>query len=114
MEGMAIADFAMCYKAAVKEILLKQELIATFMSMPLAGHSSSGGHLHLSLFDSKGKNQFHDPGDPEGLSDTLKHFIGGQLKHALALNALCNSTINSYKRDPPSLFCSCKCHLGSR
>ena len=38
------------------------------------------GHTHYSLWDLDGtKNLFHDPADPKGMSDLMKHFLAGQL-----------------------------------
>jgi glutamine synthetase len=96
--GIGIADMAHYYKSAIKEILHKQELTATFMSQPLSNSSSSGGHVHLSLYHQDKTNAFYDANDEFGITDTCRDFIGGQLHHAFALNSLCNSTINSYKR----------------
>lgn len=96
--GVGIADMAIYYKSAIKEILLKQELIGTFMSKPLSTSSSSGGHLHLSIIDEKGNNLFLNKKSTFGLSTLCKDFISSQIHHAAELNALCNSTINSYKR----------------
>lgn len=36
-----------------------------------------------------------------GLSQTAYHFLGGLLKHARAYTAVCNPTVNSYKRLVP-------------
>jgi len=54
-------------------------------------------HLHISLWKD-GENAFKGE---DGLSETALHFIGGILKHARALAALTNPTVNSYKRLVP-------------
>src|SRR5262249_3230941 len=44
---------------------------------------------------------FGDPGGPDGLSAAGRHAVGGVLRHARALSALLNPTVNSYKRFGP-------------
>lgn len=60
--------------------------------------SGSGGHFHLSLLDKENKNIFSDEKASDGLSDIARWFIGGQIRHADAICALANGTVNSYKR----------------
>ena len=67
---------------------------------PLFGVAGSGMHLHISLFKN-GENAFYDADDPEGLSDTCRYFIAGVMKHARAITAITNPTVNSYKRLVP-------------
>jgi glutamine synthetase len=98
LQGINVADMAMYYRSVIKELLLLKGLKATFMSQPLADSSSSGGHLHLSLYNRKNRNEFYDANESNGLSNTLKKFLAGIIHHSLGMNALCNSTINSYKR----------------
>src|SRR4029078_3181352 len=42
-----------------------------------------------------------DPDAPDGISATGRHAIGGVLRHARAMSALLNPTINSFKRFGP-------------
>ena len=71
------------------------------MPKPVFGIAGSGMHFNLSLFDKDGKNAFYDENGEQRLSDTCRHFIAGVMKHAKALTAVCNPTVNSYKRLVP-------------
>ncbi|MCP1357384.1 glutamine synthetase [Aneurinibacillus migulanus] len=77
---------------------------ATFMSKTDEQLSGSGGHFHLSLLDKENKNIFSDGKASDGLSDIARWFIGGQIRHADAICALANGTVNSYKRLVPNSF----------
>ena len=64
-------------KAAVKEIAVREGMLATFMGRPFADQGGSGFHVHLSLNDADGKNAFADEGGPDGLSPLAANFIAG-------------------------------------
>ncbi|ONI74755.1 glutamine synthetase [Actinosynnema sp. ALI-1.44] len=98
--AMSAADRAFWFKAAVKELARKEGRLATFMAKPFAEAGGSGFHFHLSCVDDTG-NCFDDPAAPHGLSTMARHAIAGVLRHAPALAALVNPTINSYKRFGP-------------
>ncbi len=72
---------------------------ATFMPKPFSHLTGNGCHFHQSLWSSDGKtNRFLDAGDPNGLSETAYHYIGGLKAHAKALAAITSPIVNSYKR----------------
>src|SRR5579859_4752195 len=93
------ADWMMIYKYVVKNIARKHGKTVTFMPKPLFGDNGSGMHTHQSLWN-KGKPLFAGK-EYAGLSQMALYYIGGILKHAKALCALCNPTTNSYKRLVP-------------
>jgi glutamine synthetase len=95
------ADRAFRLKSAVQEIARHHDLLATFMAKPFNDEGGSGFHVHVSLTDESGANAFADPDGPDGLSAIARHAVGGVLRHARALTALLNPTINSYKRFGP-------------
>jgi glutamine synthetase len=99
-DGLAMADNAMTYRIAVKEIAMKYGVYATFMPKPLFGENGSGMHVHQSLF-SGSSNAFFDTDDEYHLSPVAKSFIAGQLKHAREISALFAQWVNSYKRLVP-------------
>ncbi|KLU61991.1 glutamate--isopropylamine ligase [Peptococcaceae bacterium CEB3] len=102
--GLEIADMAFYYRTLIREVLQHKGYKVSFMAKPVTNMSGSGAHTHHSLFDHKGNNLFSDPEQPDGLSQLCRWFIGGQIQHARALSALCNPTVNSYKRLKPYSF----------
>jgi glutamine synthetase len=93
------ADNMMLYKYVIKNVAKKHGKTVTFMPKPLFGDNGSGMHTHQSLWK-KGKPLFAG-NEYAGLSKMALHYIGGILKHAKALAALCNPTTNSYTRLVP-------------
>jgi len=93
-------DNIQTYKLVVKTIARKHGLHATFMPKPLFGINGSGMHCNMSLFNDE-RNFFYDKDGDLELSQTAYHFLGGLLKHARAYTAVCNPTVNSYKRLVP-------------
>jgi glutamine synthetase len=95
------ADRSFRMKSAVQEVARYEGLLATFMAKPFNDEGGSGFHLHMSLNDDDGANVFGDENGEFGLSDAGRHSIAGVLKHAAAIAAIANPTINSYKRFGP-------------
>lgn len=94
-----MGDWIMYYKYIVRNVAARHGKTVTFMPKPLFGDNGSGMHTHMSLWKD-GKPLFF--GDKYAqLSETALFYIGGVLKHARALCALCNPTTNSYKRLVP-------------
>ena len=96
---LASCDHYIFFKMAAAEIAHDMGLICSFMPKPFANRPGNGMHMHMSLGDGE-KNLFEDKSDPRGLSLSrlAYHFLGGILKHAPALAAICAPTVNSYKR----------------
>jgi glutamine synthetase len=97
--GVTAADHAFRFKNGVKEIAQRSGYMASFMTTPYAGQSSSGCHYHHSLIDLKSnRNAFSSPDKPFELSNTARWWLGGQIQHAAAICALVAPTVNCYKR----------------
>jgi len=93
------ADKLSFFKFMMKSVAEKHGLRATFMPKPFKGLTGSGCHAHISVWSLDGKkNAFADNTKELGLSDQGRSFLGGIMKHASALAAICNPTVNSYKR----------------
>ena len=96
---LATADKHSFFKFMMKSVAEKYGLRATFMPKPFKGLTGSGCHAHISVWSLDGRtNAFADKSKELGLSDQGRHFLGGIMKHASALAAICNPTVNSYKR----------------
>ena len=93
------ADNVMIYKYLVKNVAARNGKIATFMPKPLFGDNGTGMHTHQSIWNGD-TNTFYGDGYAN-ISDTMKYYIGGLLKHAPALLAFCAPTTNSYRRLVP-------------
>lgn len=94
-----MADNLMWFKYIVKNVAKRHNKTATFMPKPLFDDNGSGMHTHISIWKN-GENLFAGD-DYGGLSKLGLYFIGGILKHAAALLALCCPTTNSYRRLVP-------------
>jgi glutamine synthetase type III len=93
------ADKHSFFKFMLKSVAEKHGLRASFMPKPFKGLTGSGCHAHISVWSLDGKkNAFSDDTKELGLSDRGRHFLGGIMKHASALAAITNPTVNSYKR----------------
>ena len=103
-DALKTADKHSFFKFMVKSVAEKHGLRATFMPKPVEGLTWNGCHAHISVWDKSGKtNVFasdkgEGPTGELGLSEQGKHFLGGIMKHASALAAITNPTVNSYKR----------------
>jgi glutamine synthetase len=98
-DTLVTADRHSFFKFMVKSVAEKHGLRATFMPKPFPSLTGSGCHVHISVWDKDGKiNTFYSEEDEMGLSPQGYNFLGGVMKHAEALAAVLNPTVNSYKR----------------
>ena len=98
--GMKTPDNMIVFKQAFKEILPKYSLQPTFMTRPLGdAGGSSGFHFNHSLW-SKNYDEclFYDVSKPNNMSDVMRYWVGGLLKHMPALSAFCSPTTNCHRR----------------
>jgi glutamine synthetase len=84
-DPLAAADHALTLRAIAKHVAADFNLDATFMPKPLEERAGSGLHADFRL---------PDGGDEE----MALYVVGGLLEHAPATTAICNPTVNSYKR----------------
>ncbi|GAC1584380.1 MAG: type I glutamate--ammonia ligase [Candidatus Velthaea sp.] len=82
--ALATADELVTVRGVVKHIADQHDLHATFMPKPLENSAGNGLHVYFSLGD---------------VDEVVRlHAISGLLEHAPGFTAICNPTVNSYKR----------------
>ncbi len=96
------ADQVMQFKYVIKNVAWANGKTATFMPKPLFGDNGSGMHCHQSLWKG-GEPLFYDEMGYGGLSDMARWYIGGLLKHAPAVLAFTNPTVNILPPTGPRL-----------
>ena len=99
-DALATADHLATFKFVVRNIAFQHGLHATFMPKPIYGQNGSGMHTHQSLFR-QGENAFYDATQPDGMSQVMRNYAAGLLRHARAMCAVTNPLVNSYKRLVP-------------
>jgi glutamine synthetase len=84
-DPLAAADNALTLRTIAKHVAAGYGLDATFMPKPLEDRAGNGLHVDFKLAEGTD-------------SDTTLYVVGGLLAHAPATTAICNPTVNSYKR----------------
>lgn len=103
-EALAMADKASIFKAFMKILAQKRGLMATFMAKWNQQLSGQSGHTHMSLWSLDGKPQFYDPNGQYNMSETMRHFLGGQCAYLREFAAMIAPNINSYSRLTPGYW----------
>ncbi|HEY0614467.1 MAG TPA: glutamine synthetase family protein [Candidatus Elarobacter sp.] len=81
---LTMADRLLTVRGVVRRIAGRHGLHATFMPKPLEETAGSGLHIYFALGETD--------------EATRLHAIAGLLEHAPGFTAICNPTVNSYKR----------------
>jgi glutamine synthetase len=92
-DALEMADRHSIYKHAAKEIAWQQGHAVTFMAKWNEQFAGSSCHIHMSLWDPKGKQALF-----AGESDTFRWFLGGWMKHLRETFAFYAPYPSSYKR----------------
>jgi glutamine synthetase len=103
-DALEAGDRAALFKTFAKIFSQKRGLMATFMAKWSRDWPGQSGHLHVSLKDKAGKPAFHDADKPNGISDLMRHFIGGQAALMPEFLAMVAPTVNSYRRLIPGFW----------
>lgn len=103
-EALAAADKAALFKTFTKVMCERRELMATFMAKWSTDYPGQSGHIHVSLRDGDGRPVFRDESRPDQMSDTMRHFVGGQQALMPELCAMFAPTVNSYTRLIPGFW----------
>lgn len=102
-DGLAAADRAALFKTFAKIFAQKRDMLATFMAKWSLDWPGQSGHIHMSL-QKNGKSAFFEPKAEFSMSQTMRHFVGGQQALMPELLAMVASTVNSYTRLIPGFW----------
>jgi glutamine synthetase len=93
------SDWHSIYKNGVKEITALNGVAATFMAKWSMGEAGSSCHIHSSVWDGDGSESLMwDEQDPDHMSETFRHYLGGLMSTAREMAWMFAPTVNSYKR----------------
>ena len=84
-DALAAADHVLTLRTIAKHVAGAFDLAATFMPKPSEDRAGSGLHVDFRLA-------------PDTDDESALYVVGGLLTHAPATTAVCNPTVNSYKR----------------
>jgi glutamine synthetase len=94
MPLLAAADALITIRTVAKHVAARHGMHATFMPKPSEALAGSGVHVYFTLPATANDA----PLDPGHLGEEALFAIAGLLRHAPAFTAVCNPTVNSYKR----------------
>ena len=100
-EVMAMADNHTIYKNGAKEIAALAGRALTFMAKYRFDEAGSSCHIHSSLWDSTTDRSVMADESGDGLSDTVRWWMGGLLATAADFAICWAPFVNSYKRYQP-------------
>jgi glutamine synthetase len=103
-DAIPAADDAFLFRVLVREIAARHGRLATFLGRPFDDRGGSGMHLNVSFRRPDGSNAFHDPSQPDGLSEVAERCIAGILAHHRGMAAFMAPHVNAYKRLKPDML----------
>lgn len=104
-QALRAGDKGALFKTFTKVLFQRRGLMATFMAKWSNDYPGQSGHIHLSLCDAdSGDNRLYDPKGEHELSETLRHFVAGQVRYMPELLPMVCSTVNAYRRLVPGMW----------
>jgi glutamine synthetase len=107
-DALEMADNHCLVKNAVKEIAFLNDRAVTFLAKWSHDAAGSSSHIHQSLVSTSGDSVFHDTDGEYGMSELMRHYLAGLLKHASDNTYFLAPYINSYKRFVAGTFAPTK------
>jgi glutamine synthetase len=103
-DALRAADKAVLFKTFAKVMAQRRGLMATFMAKWSNRWPGQSGHIHVSLRRTDGSSAFHEETAPDHMSETMRHFLGGQQALMPELLGMIACTVNSYSRLVPGFW----------
>jgi glutamine synthetase len=107
-DALEMADNHCLVKNAVKEIAFLNDRAVTFLAKWSHDAAGSSSHIHQSLVSSSGEPVFFDTEADYGMSELMRNYMAGLLKHASDNTWFLAPYVNSYKRFMEGTFAPTK------
>ena len=107
-DALEMADNHCLVKNAVKEIAFLNDRAVTFLAKWSHDAAGSSSHIHQSLISSSGEAVFSDLEADYGMSELMRNYLAGLLKHASDNTWFLAPYVNSYKRFVAGTFAPTK------
>ena len=107
-DALEMADNHVLVKNAIKEIAFQQNRAVTFLAKWHHDAAGSSCHIHQSLRSTAGEPVFQDADAEYGMSETMRHYLAGLLRHASENTFFLAPYVNSYKRFMAGTFAPTK------
>jgi glutamine synthetase len=99
--GISAADTNLAVRHTIRALARQHDVEASFSPIVYANLVGNGMHLHLSLWDGRGRNAFDGGSGPEGMTREAAAFSAGVLEAMPALTAISAPSVASYQRLQP-------------
>ena len=99
--GISIADTHLVVRQTIRAVARTHGFAVSFAPVVFAGLVGNGCHIHLSLWDRRGRNLFHGGRGPDGMTRQAEAFTAGILGSMPALTAVTAPSVASYQRLQP-------------
>ncbi len=103
-EACDAADKAALFRTFTKVMAQRMGMMATFMAKWSPDWPGQSGHIHISLKGVDGGAVFHDQAAANGMTETMRHFVGGQQRLMGEMLAMVAPTVNSFTRLIPGFW----------
>lgn len=107
-EALTMADRHAIIKNGCKEIAWSKGRSISFMAKWHYNHAGNSSHIHQSLWSLDGKPLFFESEGKHGMSDLMRRYLAGLLRHADETTYFLAPNINSYKRFMAGTFAPTK------
>jgi glutamine synthetase len=99
--GIGLADTNLVARHTIRAVARSNGLAVSFAPVVFAGLVGNGDHLHLSLWDRRGRNRFANGDGPEGMTRDAEAFSAGVLESLPAIVGVSCPSVASYLRLQP-------------
>ena len=101
VSGIGVADTSLVVRQTVRAVARTHGYAASFAPVVYPDLVGNGLHLHISLWNRRGRNVFQGGRGPEGMTREAESFTAGVLDALPALTAVTAPSVASYQRLQP-------------